>query len=243
LAGSGRSTKGRNQVLSLNQLVSGIPLFGGTARKVGRALKLGQRPFPGSPAYWEERYATGGDSGVGSYGKFAEFKAEVINSFVAQNRIESVIEFGCGDGNQLALANYPRYMGFDVSSSAVERCRNRFSSDPTKSFYLLDEYAKQTADMALSLDVIFHLVEDDVFESYMHRLCGAATRFVVIYSSDTNENNDVGLAHIRHRKFSAWIRENASGWELKQHIPNRYPYDGDYQQTSFADFYIYAKTE
>ncbi len=65
--------------------------------------------FPGSDKYWEQRYAVGGNSGVGSYGKFANFKAEVINKFVREHKIKSVIEFGCGDGNQLKLANYPSY--------------------------------------------------------------------------------------------------------------------------------------
>jgi len=32
-----------------------------------------------SNKYWEERYAKGGNSGKGSYGKSAIFKADVIN--------------------------------------------------------------------------------------------------------------------------------------------------------------------
>ena len=57
-------------------------------------------PFPGSDRYWETRYASGRNSGVGSYGGFAEFKAETINSFVSSCNVTSVIEFGCGDGNR-----------------------------------------------------------------------------------------------------------------------------------------------
>ena len=48
-----------------------------------------QHKFPGSKAYWEERYLQGGDSGVGSYEFFAEFKAQVLNEFVAEKRISS----------------------------------------------------------------------------------------------------------------------------------------------------------
>lgn len=71
--------------------------------------------FPGSKEYWEERYKGEGTSGLGSYGKFAEFKAEIINSFVKDNKINSVIDFGCGDGNQLSLFEIPYYIGLDVS--------------------------------------------------------------------------------------------------------------------------------
>ena len=54
-----------------------------------------------SSKYWENRYKAGGNSGSGSYSNLAIFKAEIINSFVKDNKIESVIEFGCGDGQQL----------------------------------------------------------------------------------------------------------------------------------------------
>jgi hypothetical protein len=71
-----------------------------------RVVGLFHRPAPmpstfsSSGNYWEERYSQGGNSGSGSYAKFAEFKAEVLNDLVQQNAIRSVIELGCGDGNQ-----------------------------------------------------------------------------------------------------------------------------------------------
>ena len=38
-----------------------------------------------SKNYWEKRYLKGGDSGDGSYGKLAEFKAKIMNRFVKEN--------------------------------------------------------------------------------------------------------------------------------------------------------------
>ncbi len=67
-------------------------------------------PFS-SKAYWSGHYSAGRRSGGGSYGKLAAFEAEVLNGFVRENAIGSVIEFGCGDGNQLGLSNYPAYLG------------------------------------------------------------------------------------------------------------------------------------
>ncbi|MDR0569556.1 MAG: class I SAM-dependent methyltransferase [Spirochaetaceae bacterium] len=101
-------------------------------------LVMKQRNFPGSKAYWERRYAEGGNSGAGSYNRLAAFKAEMLNAFVRDNNIQTVMEFGCGDGNQLSLARYPRYTGFDVSETAVKLCKNRFKGDATKTFYLLN---------------------------------------------------------------------------------------------------------
>lgn len=193
-----------------------------------------------SEHYWERRYREGGNSGPGSYNHLARFKADVLNDFVAREGIQSVIEFGCGDGNQLALARYPSYTGYDVSPTAIAICRAAFPEDSTKEFHLLSEYDGRQADLALSLDVIFHLVEDDVFVRYMKTLFGSASRFVAIYSSDRDD--DTLDRHVRHRNFSKWVAESRPDWRLAQHIPNRHPYDGDYARTSFADLFIYIHT-
>ena len=62
--------------------------------------------FAGSNDYQEKRYQQGGNSGNGSYDILAEFKAEIINKFVNQNEIETVIEFGSEDGNQLRYFDF-----------------------------------------------------------------------------------------------------------------------------------------
>jgi SAM-dependent methyltransferase len=197
--------------------------------------------YEGSFPYWNERYKSGGNSGVGSYGKFAVFKAEVINDFVERHNVKSVIEFGCGDGAQLALARYPEYTGFDISGFAIEQCRRRFQDDLTKRFSSIDEYSGETAELGLSLDVLFHLTEDNVFEEYLYHLFNAAERFVMIYSSNTDANDPQEAAHVHHRAFTDWVDEHLAEWKLLQHIPNRYPYNGNYLETSFSDFFIYDK--
>jgi len=197
-------------------------------------------PFSGSHAYWKQRYDDGGNSGPGSYGHLAEFKNSILNRFVGDYQVQSVIEFGCGDGNQLRNARYPHYLGFDISEKAVALCHHLFVEDATKLFRLMDDYAGETAELSLSLDVIFHLVEDAVFASYMRRLFAAAERYVIIYSSNSDDN--AGAAdHVRHRCFTDWVDEHARDWALLQRIPNPYPYRGDFTRESFADFYVYEK--
>lgn len=204
--------------------------------------------FPGSREYWESRYAHGGTSGAGSLGKLAEFKSEVLNSFVTDYGIRSVIEFGCGDGNNLSLTRYPAYIGLDVSRSAISLCKARFKHDTTKSFFLydpecfVDNHTVFKAELALSLDVIFHLVEDTIFHLYMTHLFCAAERFAIIYSSDTDANRFFQQRHIRHRLFSEWVKRNSPEYELIRRIPNRYPYEGESHTRSFSDFYFYEKT-
>ena len=227
-------------------IVKKIPVVGELARQIYAKINPPPPPEPAVPFdnsanYWEKRYAAGGNSGVGSYDKFAKFKAEVLNKFVREHGVRAVVEFGCGDGNQLTLARYPKYTGFDVSATAVAMCRKRFASDSAKTFRTVDEYKGETADLAISLDVIFHLVEDAVFENYMRTLFNASSRYVIIYSSNTDDNEGFAGSHVWHRKFTEWVNKNLQQWKLAQHIPNRYPYRGDYTQGSFADFFIYEK--
>jgi len=231
----------------VKKLIEGISLIGFLARGVVALLR---RPFfSGSQEYWESRYARGGTSGAGSYGKLAEFKAEVLNSFVRDNGISSVIEFGCGDGNQLALADYPAYVGLDVSKTAIRLCKERFEDDKTKSFFLydpdcfVDMNSGFRAELALSLDVIYHLVEDRIFELYMRHLFSAATKFVIIYSTDSDENRPFQAPHVRHRRFSEWVKTNLPEWKLSRRIENKYPFaEIDSRIGICADFFIYEKT-
>lgn len=223
----------------MKNIVKKLPLVGSVARTIHQRWSKRSATFSGSKNYWIERYATGGNSGDGSYRQLAEFKAETINSFVRQHNIKSIIEYGCGDGNQLSLATYPQYLGFDVSPLAVSKCQARYGIDTSKLFRLADEYRGETAELTLSLDVIYHLVEDDVFTAHMNRLFLSSQRFVIIYSSNTNENSSIQSPHVKHRCFTAWVEENKPEWYLIKHIPNRYPYRGDTQTGSFADFYVY----
>lgn len=196
--------------------------------------------FTSSGVYWENRYQQGGNSGAGSYDHFAEFKAEILNEFISEHNVNSVIELGCGDGNQLNLLNIDNYIGFDVSEKALDLCKNIFINDDTKEFRNMESFDNDKAELSLSLDVIYHLVEDNTFENYMKTLFKASDKFVIIYSSNTdrNEHDD---PHVRHRKFTNWVSEHIVDFELIKQIPNRYPYDGDHTKTSFADFYIYQR--
>jgi SAM-dependent methyltransferase len=212
------------------------PLFG----RLGDGLQALR--FPGSTSYWERRYQGGGTSGRGSRGSTAAFKAEVVNSFVERQGVTSVIEFGCGDGYQLGLARYPRYVGLDTSRTAVKTCGQRFGDDRTKAFLPYEPASwfnpgvALKADLALSLDVVFHLVEDDVFETYMGHLFACGTRFVIVYS--TNVEHWPSSPHIRHRRFTDWVERNAPGWRLSEEVGN--PAGAVSGGEPLADFYVYV---
>jgi len=222
----------------MREMIKIIPIIGPVIIKIYRELFFKQKPFPGSEFYWIQRYNSGGNSGSGSYNNLAEFKAEIINDFVKDNNVITVIEYGCGDGNQLKIAKYPSYIGFDISPKAIKICQDIFQHDKTKSFRLMTEYKGETAQLTLSLDVLYHLIEDDIFNSYMERLFNSSERFVIIYSSDYDEEQKY---HEKRRQFTKWVDTVVPGWKLIRHIPNRFPFNGRKEESSLSDFYIYEK--
>jgi len=192
------------------------------------------KEFESSSSYWETRYQKNGNSGRGSYGESANFKASVINNFVEKHNIQFVDDFGCGDGNQLSLSNYPNYVGYDISETILENVRNKFKNDNSKIFFNILDYSKSNSklQLALSLDVIYHLVEDQIFASHMNQLFDGYM-YVIIFSTNFNETFYNG-SHVKHRKFSDWIEKNTSNYELVQVIYN-------IDIFSKVNFYIYKK--
>jgi SAM-dependent methyltransferase len=221
-------------------------VIAGIFRKIKRIIsrKPQAAVFSNSSQYWEDRYKVGGNSGAGSYGRLARFKAQVLNDFVIKHEINSVVEYGCGDGAQLELANYSAYTGFDISPQAVTLCRNKFSGRPNYQFFETKTLLEKEGnfDLAISLDVIYHLIEDDVFDSYMKRLFASSNNFVIIYSNNIDKKFDA--PHVRGRKFTLWCDEFAKDWALYQVIENIYPYDpAKSNDTSHADFYIFKRAD
>jgi len=197
--------------------------------------------FPGSKQYWESRYAKFGNSGAGSYGECAVYKASVLNQFVKDQNINTVIEFGCGDGNQLSLFTFPNYIGLDVSQTAIKGCIERFQSEKTKSFFLfdsacfLDHGEIFKAELVLSLDVLYHLVEDVGYLDYLRHLFSASKKYAVIYSSDTNIQTKHLSPHCRLREFTKDIERYFPEWRLVQKM------NTPIISTPPIDFYIYEK--
>lgn len=193
-----------------------------------------------SKKYWEKRYHTGGNSGSGSYNSIASFKAEVINDFINTHSIDTLVDLGCGDGNQVKYLKINNYIGLDVSKTAIKLCTKMYEKDSSKNFYIFEQlkYDQIIKDfepeLTLSLDVIYHLIENAVFETYIQNLFYGSTKFVIIFSTNFDEYTET--IHHRNREFTNYVNKNILGWKLLKIIEN--PFKG---VDSAADFYIYEK--
>jgi trans-aconitate methyltransferase len=196
-----------------------------------------------SKHYWEKRYKENGNSGSGSYNNLAIFKAEIINNFININKIITIIDYGVGDGNQLKLINteHKKYIGIDVSPTIIKKCKETFINDSTKTFFLENEVNNQQAELVLSCDVIYHLIEDDVYNTYMNNLFNMSSKFVIIYAKNANINH---CSHVKFRKFTDYINITFKEYKLIEHISNKFPQKklGEKNETtSPSDFYIFKK--
>ena len=199
-----------------------------------------------SKKYWNDRYIKGHTSGSGSYNNLSQFKGDVINNFIEKNEIKSIIDYGVGDGNQLKLFNTENliYTGIDVSEFIISKCKEEFKDDKTKRFIHADNIDNELkAELVLSCDVIYHLIEEPVYKEYMKNLFSMSKKYVIIYAKNEDINHAV---HVKFRKFSNYIESNLPEWQLIKHIPNKFQQlkiGQNNDKTSPSDFYIYEKED
>lgn len=166
--------------------------------------------------YWERTYASGGNSGPGSSGAVCEFKAAFMNRVIARYVPNEVIDFGCGDGNQLVAINYPRYLGLDVAPSAIRRCAERFREDCTKSFmlYLPRHFINKDylqADLVVCLDVLYHVIDDGDFEKTLEDINSCARKAVILFTTIGEE--PAASPSVRHRSMEAPLQHHLARFQ------------------------------
>ena len=185
----------------------------GLAWLVKKIRRIKTEPFD-STRYWQQRYRKGGNSGGKQYTQTTEFKIDYLNKLVEDKGIETIIEFGCGDGDVLSNFKVKQYTGLDVSSDVIDLCKRRFKSDSSKKFYTVDQYTREHAELTLSFDVIYHLVENHIFEEYMKELFALSKRFVLIHTSNNNSKDYDTAIHVRHRNVTDWVNRNILDFKL-----------------------------
>lgn len=181
--------------------------------------------------FWENRYKAGGNSGSGSYGDYATHKADVINDYIEKFGIKTISDFGCGDGNQISLLKgFESYSGYDISEFIVKSCREKFSGQPMAFF--TDIKHMPEAELTMSLDVLYHIVDENDYKVYLDQLFSKSKKYVLIFSTNY-EGNKVVADYIFHRKFTDWVEKNYTDFKLADVI-------GNYLQTS-AQFFLYER--
>lgn len=185
--------------------------------------------------YWNRRYRMGEGSGAGSRGRAARRKAAYVNGLLEDLGVSSIVDWGCGDGEVLSLLDLTGryYVGIDGSAEAVRLCLQRF---PKLQFIRMDtrqdwlgEMVSVRAELALSMDVVFHFPNEADLWSYLDYVFTSARRFVLFHATD-HDTPQRG-SHLKHRQFTTTVQDRYPGWSL-QFRPDR---------SDKAGFYLYKR--
>lgn len=169
--------------------------------------------------YWQQHYESGGTSGRGSQGEFAEWKADVVNQVVRHCDVTTVLDVGCGDGQQAALIDVPRYLGIDVSQAAVQIAQSRNRHDRSKRFDLWHEgepFPAGMYDMVMSLEVLMHILEERMFTETLSGIFASAREVVVLQVPLVPMVNYGPGMHDKHRAILPYLAEHLGPFSLTQ---------------------------
>jgi len=194
-----------------------------------------RRRFEGFDAarYWQREYASGGSSGAGSGGFNYEFKRDYVTSVIRRFGIASVIDFGCGDGGQVRELPVAEYYGLDVAQAAIDRCRKLYGDRSGWRFDLLSHAVVGRYDLALSLDVLYHVTEYQDYLAYLRRLFTAAPLVLIYANRQGRPKQDA--PHILWRDHRAEIARLISDrFAMIEASPHPTKSTGFYLYSSFA---------
>eukprot|EP00928_Gymnodinium_smaydae_P070221 TRINITY_DN54112_c0_g1_i1.p1 TRINITY_DN54112_c0_g1~~TRINITY_DN54112_c0_g1_i1.p1 ORF type:complete len:336 (-),score=83.60 TRINITY_DN54112_c0_g1_i1:64-1071(-) len=150
-----------------------------------------------------------------------------------------LLDLGVGDGRQayMLLERFPsvsHYIGLDLSPSVVERTSSSFaellhaSADASAAasgvsrtapavaeFYAYDGFelpvqvASRSFDVALSLQVLMHILEEELFDAYMSLLCAPTHKFIIVHAADAEieQENHIRGWRFRERVLDAGFRQ------------------------------------
>jgi hypothetical protein len=113
-----------------------------------------------------------------------------------------------------------RYLGWDPAAAALVGAWARF---PTRTF--TGTLPVAFWDATLSLDVLFHLVDDAAFAAYLELLFGRARRVALVYGTD--EERAGSAPHVRHRR---WTEAIPAGWRVES-----------LERTRFKSFWVLVR--
>lgn len=163
--------------------------------------------------YWETRYAAGRGSGAGSRGEEAAWKARLLQRVIDHYHVKSLLDLGCGDGHVASRIFVKRYVGYDPSRTAREMCMVLM---PEREFTEVPPDGK--FDLVVSMDVIFHLVTDELYRNYLSLLFSDRSDIVFVYGTNRDQQ---GREHVLHRR---WLNDVPTGWTVES-LPSKFGKD------------------
>lgn len=135
-------------------------------------------------SYWEERYKQGGVSGEGSVDKYRTWKWKIIDCYV--KNIDDVVDVGCGDISFWLGRECKKYTGVDISQTVIDKnklLRPNWEFIRASSDKFLE---KLNSEIVFCFDVLFHIMDPEIFSKTLENICQYSSKFVFIYTWKNN---------------------------------------------------------
>jgi SAM-dependent methyltransferase len=155
-------------------------------------------------------YARGGEgSGPGSAIAYTAAFREFLATFMREHRIESVVDYGCGDWQWARLMDWQgrTYQGFDIVAPLIDRLRKQYER-PGVSFALVEDVARfepPDCDLLICKDVLQHLPNAEA-AAIIERFGRHAKHVLWVNDRDPNpayNNSDTTVGGYRRMDLSA----------------------------------------
>jgi SAM-dependent methyltransferase len=150
---------------------------------------------------WEDHYKSGGKSGDPSdYAKSREWKHTIIARY-CDIKNNSIIDIGCGDLQFWQGRRPAKYTGIDISPTIIAAHTEKY---PERTFICAssDETLNISADMVMCFDMLWHIMDDNVYADTISNMKFYSKKYIIIYTWNSNPFNR-GLLH---RIFNAIVK-------------------------------------
>ena len=140
--------------------------------------------------YWDNRYKTGGNSGLGSISKNRDWKWEIIKKYCSD--LNNIIDVGCGDLSFWEGKDCKNYVGIDISPFIIQKNR-----DLRKNWQFICNSADIRQDIKANtvfcFDVLFHIMDERVYKKILENLTYYSEDIIFIYTWKENPFRDKRL--------------------------------------------------
>lgn len=191
--------------------------------------------------YWDQRYSSGGTSGIGSIGKAKVWKWSVIEKFVPV--LNNVVDVGCGDLSFWKGKDCIDYVGIDISQIVIEENRKKrpmWKFICANSGKRIDGLKKE---VIFCLDILFHIMDIETFLEILHNICYYSEKYIFIH---TWKNNPFTKQY-QIKKFLSYLvnlKITSALYALKDLFStSKKLTDGKYQYFRPIEYYLYIFRE
>ncbi len=131
-----------------------------------------------------------------------------------------ILDAGCGSGrNMVELARYGEVTGVELSATSVAVARGRGVGEVVEGSVLEMPFAEDSFELAVSLDVIEHLEDDEAALKELRRVVspgGALLVTVPAYQGLWSRHDEINHHHRRYSRRALVDAAAAAGWSCER---------------------------